>query len=232
MTGVTPRWRVWTYSSPAIVLGCSQRSLREDIERRLGHRAALVQRESGGGAVLTGPWLVSASVVLPHGHPWLCDGLIESYRRLGQLHEAAFRDFGIPSRALPPHELFRDNDARGVKSVDWACFGSLSPWEVVNPEGRKLVGLAQRRRQTGVLLVAGTLIGAVDWSLLCDVMGHPEDEPILRQRTVSCEEQAVYPFTFEQFARALTQRLERSLAEIPHHACQEDGDSPLPRRSA
>lgn len=173
----------------------------------------MVARESGGGAVLTGPWLVSASLVLPHGHPWVCDGPIDSYRRLGQLHVAVLRGLGVASRTLPPHELPRAHDASGFRTVDWACFGSLSPWELVNAEGRKLVGLAQRRRQTGVLLVAGTLVGAVDWSLLCEAMGHPEDEPILRQRTVSCEEEAAYPIAPERFARALAQGLERSLAE-------------------
>ena len=55
------------------------------------------------------------------------------------------------------------------------------------PDGRKLVGLAQRRQRDGVLLVAGTLIADPDWSLLCGVMGHPEDEATLRRRSVSCQ---------------------------------------------
>lgn len=183
-----PCSRVWTYPSPAIVLGCSQRSLREDIEHRLGGRADLVDRESGGGAVLTGPWLVSVSVVLPHGHPWVCEGLLESYRRLGQLHVAALEEFGVPARVLPPQELPHTRDSNCDSAVNWACFGGLSPWELVSTDGRKLVGLAQRKRQTCVLLVAGTLIGAVDWSLLCNVMGHPQDESVLRRRTVSAAE--------------------------------------------
>jgi lipoate-protein ligase A len=184
----------------------------------------LLVRESGGGAVLAGPWLVSASLVLPHGHPWLRDGLIDSYRRLGQLHATVLSEFGVPARALPPHELPRAHEAGAARTVEWACFGSLSPWEVVNAEGRKLVGLAQRRRQAGVLLVAGTLVGAVDWPLLCEAMGQPQDETLLRQRTVSCEEQAGPPIAPEQFARALAQQLERSLAE-PATACLTDTDT-------
>lgn len=194
------------------MLGCSQRSLRDDIERRLNGRAGLVVRESGGGAVLTGPWLVSASVVLPQGHPWVCDGLIESYRRLGQLHAAALKEFGVPARALPPQELPRANEASGVGAVAWACFGSLSPWEVVNAEGRKLVGLAQRRRRSGVLLVAGTLIGIADWPLLCDVMGHPENERILRRCTVSVEEIAGRQIELERFSSVLKRWLEGALS--------------------
>lgn len=212
---MAPCWRVWTYQSPAIVLGCSQRALQADIEHRLGGRAALLVRESGGGAVLTGPWLVSASLALPLKHPWVSHGLIESYHRLGQLHVEALRGLGVAARALPPQELPCAHDAGAATTAAWACFGDLSPWEVVNPEGRKLVGLAQRRRQSGVLLVAGTLIGAADWPLLCAAMGHPEDEPLLRQHTVSCEEQWGHSIAPELLARALAQGLERSLADVP-----------------
>lgn len=212
-SGKAPCCRVWTYRSPTVVLGCSQRALRADIDQRLRGRAQLVQRESGGGAVLAGRWLVSASVVLPHGHPWLCDSLIDSYRRLGQLHVAALNELGVPARALPPKELPRANDSSGGKAVDWACFGSLSAWEVVNAAGRKLVGLAQRRRQSGVLLVAGTLIGCTDWPLLCDAMGHPQDEAMLRQRTVSADEMAGSPIEPERFASVLMRWLERALSE-------------------
>lgn len=209
---MAPRCRVWTYRRPAVVLGCSQRRIRDDIERRLGGRAELVERDSGGGAVLTGPWLVSASVVVPHAHPWVCDGLIESYRRLGQLHVAALNEFGVAARALPPRELPRADESSAIRVVDWACFGGLSPWEVVDARDRKLVGLAQRRRQTGVLLVAGTLIGAADWGLLCDAMGHPQDELKLRQRTISAEEIAGGEIEPGRFAAVLMRSLNYAVA--------------------
>jgi len=170
-----------------------------------------MMRESGGGAVLTGPWLVGASVVLPYGHPWVSDSLIGSYRRLGHLHVEVLKEFGVSARVLPPQELPQADDSNGVKTVDWACFGSLSPWEVVNAEGRKLVGLAQRRRRTGVLLVAGTLIGAVDWSLLCAAMGHPQHESMLQRRTVTAQEIVGRHLEPERFASALMRWLERAL---------------------
>lgn len=208
-----PCCRVWTYPAPAIVLGCSQHTLHAGIQRRLGGRAELVERESGGGAVLTGPWLVSASVVVPHTHPWVRDGLIDSYRKLGQLHVAALQELGLSARALPPQELRRPAQPGAVAVVDWACFGSLSPWEVVDAEGRKLVGMAQRSRKAGVLLVAGTLIGAADWPLLCELMGHPEDEPRLRQRTASAQELVGRQIDAEWFAENLRHSLQAALAE-------------------
>jgi lipoate---protein ligase len=196
---------------PAVVLGCSQRGLREDVAHRLGDRATLVQRDSGGGAVLTGPWLVGTSVVLPPGHPWVCDGLIDSYRRLGQLHVAALGEFGVPARALSPQALQGANDSCGTAAVDWACFGGLSAWEVVSADGRKLTGLAQARRESGVLLVAGTLIGSADWTLLCDAMGHPDDEAALRRCTVSGSQIAGRQIEPGRFASALMRHLNRAL---------------------
>lgn len=193
------------------MLGCSQRSLQDDIEERLHGRAEVMTRESGGGAVVAGPWLVSASVALPPEHPWVCDGLIDSYRRVGQLHVAVLKEFGVPARALPPQELPRRDDANDVSAVDWACFGRLSPWELVDSKGRKLVGLAQRRCRAGVLLVAGTLVGAVDWALLCDAMGYPQHQALLRHRTVCAEELAGCEIESQRFAAALMQWLEREL---------------------
>lgn len=192
-----------------MVLGCSQREWHGEVQQRLGARADALLRESGGGAVLVGPWLVGASVVVPHDHPWVRGGVVPSYRRIAELHVDALAALGIASRALPPAEVSAANDAGPV--VRWACYGSLSPWEVVDGGGRKLVGLAQRRRRDSVLLVAGTLVGAPDWALLCGALDHPDDEPVLRARTVSCGEIARRPIEPAAFAAALGRRLEEAL---------------------
>jgi lipoate-protein ligase A len=186
--------------------------LLDAARQRLQGRAKSIVRESGGGAVLTGPWLLAVSVVLPGGHPWLAAGLLEGYRQLGQLHVAALAALGISVRALSPHVLPCAQQVIGVPPVDWACFGSLSPWEVVSADGRKLVGLAQRRKQSGVLLTAGTLLDLPDWPLLCDAMGQPQDAASLRQRTVSCAELARHGVVGpEQFVEVLAQGLEQAL---------------------
>jgi len=56
------------------------------------------------------------------------------------------------------------------------------------------------------------LVGATDWRLLCDVMGYPEDEAVLRRRTVSGEELAGRSIEPEAFASALGQLIGNSLA--------------------
>jgi len=47
-----PRFAVWQYEAPAIVLGCSQRKFEDGARARLGGAAELLLRPSGGGAVL------------------------------------------------------------------------------------------------------------------------------------------------------------------------------------
>jgi lipoate-protein ligase A len=212
-----PRHRVWTCRAPAIVLGCSQRALHDEMRACLPDGVALLRRDSGGGAVLTGPWMVSASVALPADHAWVRGGVVESYRAIGELHAAVLAGFGVTATLLPPAEAAAANAARAC--VDWACFGSLSPWEVVDARGRKLVGLAQRRRREAVLLVAGTLVVPPDWALLCAAAGQPKDEASLRALTASCADVVGSAVRVDDFAAALDHRLSRALA-----VCLPGGD--------
>lgn len=43
-----PHFRVWTYAAPAVVLGCSQRSLLPAVAQRLPEGVELHARPSGG----------------------------------------------------------------------------------------------------------------------------------------------------------------------------------------
>jgi lipoate-protein ligase A len=167
----------------------------------------VVQRGSGGGAVLTGPWMVSASVVLPPDHPLLGRSTLSSYRWLGALHAGLLRDAGIPAYAIPPEEVrLRPGDTR----LKWACYGGLSPWEVV-VGSRKIVGLAQLRRRTGVLMTSGTLIGQPDWSLLCGALGQSAaDATLLDACTTSFAQQLGAPV----LAEVLAERLHHMLTDV------------------
>lgn len=203
-----PAWRVWTYAVPSVVLGCAQRGLYADVLQRLDGRHEVLMRASGGGAVLSGPWLVGVSVALPPSHDWVRESPVDSYREFGHLHVAALKAMGVPSRTLPP---LSSVTANGTPEIDWACFGGLSAWELVNSEGRKLTGLAQRRCKQGVLLVAGTLTGLTDWALLCQAMGRPDDAPALNKRTVCAAEIRGMPVDAHAFASHLEAALEAAL---------------------
>jgi lipoate---protein ligase len=219
-----PRLRLWTYRAPGVVLGCSQTALRERVDATRAATYALagslVQRGSGGGAVLTGPWMVSASIVLPPDHALAGPGTVSSYRWLGALHAGLLRDAGIGAYAIPPEEVrlrLGEADAR----LKWACYGGLSPWEVV-VGARKIVGLAQMRKRTGVLITSGTLIAPPDWALLCDALGQSDgDAERLAECTTSYAEQLGTPVMAEVLAERLHHMLTDVLGQASHEASHE-----------
>lgn len=207
----TPRVRVWTYPAPGVVFGCAQAALHGEATQAARTDCELVQRRAGGGAVLVGPWMLSSSIVLPSDHRLLAGGTVTSYRWLGALHAGLLRDFGVPAHALAPDELAR---RPADPKLAWACFGGLSPWEVI-ADGRKIVGLAQLRRRHGVLLTTGTLLHRPDWALLCRALDRPDDDVRrLDAVTTSCAELLDTGVHVETLADGLQQMLSDVLGDI------------------
>lgn len=163
-------WRLWAYRESAVVLGRAQYDLLAQLGNRSG--PALLARAAGGGAVLTGPWMFGLSILLPVRDPLLADGIVPSYRWLGQTLALALRRCGVDAQALTPDALRGHAGAGRAAAAHWACFGSLSPWEVV-VGGRKIAGLAQVRQRNGALLVAGVLLRPPPWQMLCERLGRP-----------------------------------------------------------
>jgi lipoate---protein ligase len=164
-----PAARLWRYLRPAVVLGRSQQWLQASV-RPVGTPGALpvVRRASGGGAVLVGPWMLGASVVLPPTHPLLGgEQVADGYRWLGDLFVAALAEHGVQAASMP-----RERTRKAAEDLAWACFAGMSPWEVAVAD-RKLVGFAQRRSRHGVLIVAGALLDTVPWEILCAALERP-----------------------------------------------------------
>lgn len=141
-----------------VVLGSAQREL--PAQATLPVRV----RSSGGGAVLSGPWLLRAAVVLPRSHALVQHGPAAAARWYGGIHCRWLHAQGIGAA-----ELYR-----GATLDHWACFAGRTAGEVVVGE-RKIVGIAQAWRGQTVLLSAGTLIGPVPWAQLCDSLRRPPD---------------------------------------------------------
>lgn len=127
----------------ALVLGSAQDPGIVDDVLAASWRVEVVRRRSGGGAVLLVPdevaWL---DVIVPAGDPLWSDDVSRSGLWLGEVWRAALADLGIEGTAVHGGPLIEGPLGREV------CFGVLGPGEV-SVDGRKVVGVSQRRRRGG-----------------------------------------------------------------------------------
>jgi lipoate---protein ligase len=219
-----PRIKIWTYDVPAVVLGCSQKKMMNSEEVMQGTGIETITRSSGGGAVLVGPWLIGVSVALPVDHTFVQNGPTSTYQWLGECHIDVLKKMGLGVRLIKPDSVkdsIIENDFTGV---DWACFGSLSPWEVITNNGQKIVGMAQIRRRTGILLVSGLLITKPKWELLCRTLNKPEaDINKLDSITTSCKDEmgkcVADNEVSDLLSSCITNRLNNKL-DVSRESCQ------------
>lgn len=184
-----PATLYWSQAQPeGLVLGFSQRPDILNAEALAQHPLPIYHRRAGGTAVLAGPHLLSLDVMLPAGHPLILPDLVESYRWLGETWVATLRELGIEARAISPTEAHAQRDllkqaaTREREAIlRRACYGSLSPYEVVATGANlKVVGLDMIRRRAGTLLQAGALLHW-DTERLAALLGHTEEEQAILQ---------------------------------------------------
>ncbi|HUY67430.1 MAG TPA: hypothetical protein VMV06_11475 [Acidimicrobiales bacterium] len=132
-------------TAPALVLGSTQPESIVDRARAEVAGIAVARRRSGGGAVLVTPedpvWI---DVWIPAGDPLWRDDVGRAFDWLGDAWVDALRRSGIEGVAAR-----RQGRAPGTRWSELVCFGGVATGEVVTGDGRKVVGLAQRRDRQG-----------------------------------------------------------------------------------
>lgn len=211
----------WSQAEPeGLVLGFSQKSALLNQSVLAQQPLPIYHRRAGGTAVLVGPHMLGLDVMLPAGHHLALPDLVESYRWLGESWVATLRELGIETRSVSPGEAHAQRDK--LKQAEThereavlrrACYGSLSPYEVVAGE-RKVVGLDMIRRRTGTLLQAGVLLHW-DTEKLALLLGHTSQEQAilrdgLRSRAIGLDELAGHAVATE----TLIATFERVLASL------------------
>jgi lipoate---protein ligase len=142
---------VWVLEAarPAVVLGSTQAESLVDAGAAAELGVDVVRRRSGGGAVLVVPddmlWL---DVVLPAGDPLWDTDVARATAWLGDTWVAALADVGIAPTVAHRGALACGRLGRLV------CFASLGAGEVTQ-DGRKLVGVSQRRTRTSARFQCG-----------------------------------------------------------------------------
>jgi lipoate-protein ligase A len=178
----------WSIAQPSgLVLGYSQKHELLNPTALTALKLPIYHRRAGGTAVLVGPHLLSLDVALPADSPLVLSDIVESYRWLGEAWVAALAQLNIQAHAVTVQEareqraLLKQSETRERESLlRRACYGALSPYEVVVDQ-RKVVGLDMIRRRAGSLLQAGILL---HWETeqLAQSLGHtPGEQAILRE---------------------------------------------------
>lgn len=140
---------------PAIVLGSAQPEAHVDHDAARREGVEVARRRSGGGAVLvTEETIVWVDLILPAGHDlWEAD-VGKAGWWVGSAWAAALESLSVPGDITVWKEP--------LHSTDWSsrvCFAGVGPGEVLI-DGKKAVGLAQRRTRSAALFQSAVLI---DW---------------------------------------------------------------------
>lgn len=136
----------------ALVLGSTQPEESIDAEAARARGLELVRRRSGGGAVLVRPGeLVWVEAVLPAGDALWEEDLGRSFLWLGRAWARALDACGLPGASVHEGPMERTRWSRTV------CFAGRGPGEV-SLDGRKAVGLSQRRRRDGAVFQCAVLL--------------------------------------------------------------------------
>ena len=142
-----PHPHIWwfTPTQSALVLGSTQNLSIVDSTECRKRGIEIVKRRSGGGAVLlsseTTVWI---DVVLPATHELSVSDIGQAPLWLGKLFQQVLIDLGVADLTL--HET-------AMEKTDWStliCFAGRGPGEVFTANGRKVVGISQRRTREWV----------------------------------------------------------------------------------
>ncbi|MGB0563521.1 MAG: lipoate--protein ligase family protein [Spirulinaceae cyanobacterium] len=172
-----PTLRFCTWQPVAISLGVSQRRNIPDHWRSLtwrGQPVDLVKRPSGGRGVLHQGELTYAIVTnAPPGnreqsYRALCEFLIQGWAELGVALRFGGRDCAKRSAPGDCAQRSAPGDRAYIKSPN--CFGLSTRADLVDVQGRKRIGSAQRR-QGQTVLQHGSMLLNPDPALFTEVFG-------------------------------------------------------------
>ncbi len=162
-------------SKRALVLGASQSAadVNEDVARRAD--VDIARRRSGGSAVLVGPGeVVWVDVFVPAGDVLFQPDISKAARWLG----------GLWAKAIGASAMVWDGPMSHSPWSKVVCFAGLGPGEVTLG-GRKVVGISQRRTQSGALFQSAALLNW-DPGLHAALLRKPEEAKLGQLTGVAC----------------------------------------------
>ncbi len=184
-----PVLRYYDWARPSVSIGYFQRC-RETIGPVEIGELDLVRRWTGGGRVDHREDL-TYTLVVPREHPFFFLAPTDNYRWVHDRVVQALENIGATARVTDSENTF---SPRGGDSPN--CFDSPVQFDVVNDEGGKLAGAAQRRTRWGLLhqgsvVEPGLAEKRRDWeTVLANLLAGDDNEIIAWELPSSCLQQA------------------------------------------
>ena len=141
--GAPPTLRLYGWDRRALSIGCFQKTSDIDTAYCTANDIPIVRRPTGGRAVLHDEELTYSFSARTDNEPF-SRGLLDSYKRIRDAFNLAFRKMGIHA------EPKKRREKGSVLAGSPVCFQSSSLAEVLIDE-RKIVGSAQKRWTDGLL---------------------------------------------------------------------------------
>jgi lipoate---protein ligase len=132
-------------SAPAVVLGSTQPLSVVDADGAARSGLAVARRRSGGGAVLVAPddpiWI---DAWVPRRDPLWLDDVARAFDWIGDTWGRALASLGVAGTSV-----HRGGLSAPTRWSSLVCFGGVGTGEVLDGDGRKIVGISQRRTRDG-----------------------------------------------------------------------------------
>lgn len=188
-----PAARLYGWRPACVSLGRAQTEAEVDVEAARAWGFDVIQRPTGGGAILHNETELTYAIVLPLDHPGLPRDIPGSFGFLSQPIVQALRDLGLPAEI----ESVPDNTRETL------CYVRKQGTNVM-VNGRKISGGAQRRNGESVLQ-HGTIIVERDEARMARLFRTDVDQ--IRSRVTSVEDEGLHisrEKLVETVARAFT----------------------------